>query len=221
MLFNELNLTLSQHQLEQFEKYYELLVQWNEKFNLTAITDEEGVYIKHFYDSLLLTNYQLEGSLCDVGSGAGFPGIPLKIVYPELAVTLIEPTGKRCTFLNEVISQLDLQNIEVINMRSEDYHEKAFDFVTARAVAQLNILCELCLPLVSIGGRFLAMKGPNAFEEVEAAHNAITKLGGKLESIDEYLLPNGDKRMIVNILKEKETPAGYPRSYSRIKKKPL
>ena len=212
---------LDQIMVERFEKYADLLMEWNEKFNLTAITDREDIYIKHFFDSLLLEGlYHPTGSLLDVGSGAGFPGIPLKIYDDHLGVVLLEPTGKRCSFLNTVIEELKLENIMVENMRAEDHHVK-YDYVTARAVAELNILSELCLPLVHKGGHFIAMKGPKAYEEARKAVNGIRLLGGRIQEIREIELPGGQTRIFVDIVKEKETPKGYPRKFALIKKKPL
>ena len=217
-------LQLNDNQLQQFTRYYEMLIEWNEKFNLTSITGREDIYVKHFYDSILPSLYRdLKGSLADVGSGAGFPGIPLKIMYPDLEVTLIEPTGKRCTFLNEVISQLSLDKITVVNMRSEDYAREnvRFDFVTARAVAELNILTELCLPLVKTDGHFIVMKGPKAYQELENASRAIRVLGGTVREVREIPLSSDQTRVLIDIQKTSEHDPKYPRNYSQIKKKPL
>ena len=212
---------LNDRQNEQFEQYYRLLKEWNEKFNLTAITERDDVFMRHFYDSLLLLEFITpEATLADIGTGAGFPGIPLKIALPELQVTLVEATDKKCRFLNEVISQLELSGIETVNARAEEYKGQ-YDYVTARAVAALNILAELCLPLVKVGGHFLAMKGPKAGEELDEAHKAIKKLGGTVDSFQKVTLPTGDVRIIIDIRKERETPPGYPRRYAQIKKKPL
>ena len=213
---------LTQVQRDQFSRYCDLLVEWNEKINLTTITQRDDIYLKHFYDSVILDElYDLKGSLCDVGSGAGFPGIPLKIVKPELDVVLMEPIKKRCVFLETVIKELGLKGITVINARAEDYKERRFDYTTARAVAALNILCELCLPLTKKGGHFLAMKSVKAHEELEEAQNAIRILGGKVFETREITLSGEMNRVIINIEKIKGTPAGYPRRYALIKKKPL
>ena len=223
-IFLSNNIEVTDRQLQQFEKYADLLIEWNEKFNLTSITGREDIYVKHFYDSILPSLYRdLKGSLADVGSGAGFPGIPLKIMYPDLEVTLIEPTGKRCTFLNEVISQLSLDKITVVNMRSEDYAREnvRFDFVTARAVAELNILTELCLPLVKTDGHFIVMKGPKAYQELENASRAIRVLGGTVREVREIPLSSDQTRVLIDIQKTSEHDPKYPRNYSQIKKKPL
>lgn len=223
-IFLSNNIEVPNRQLQQFERYADLLIEWNEKFNLTSITGREDIYVKHFYDSILPSLYRdLKGSLADVGSGAGFPGIPLKIMYPDLEVTLIEPTGKRCTFLNEVISQLSLDKITVVNMRSEDYAREnvRFDFVTARAVAELNILTELCLPLVKTDGHFIVMKGPKAYQELENASRAIRVLGGTVREVREIPLSSDQTRVLIDIQKTSGHDPKYPRNYSQIKKKPL
>ena len=221
-LLRNINITLTTEQLAQFDLYASLLVEWNEKFNLTAITDREGIFVKHFYDSLLLqAPFKDTDTLCDVGSGAGFPGIPLKIAYPHLKVSLMEPTGKRCVFLNEVISQLKLTDIEVLNCRAEEYKEKKFAYTTARAVSRLNILSELCLPLTEVNGHFIAMKGSQGHDELKEAANAIKKLGGSVREVKEIMLPDQQERILIDIEKVRETPAGYPRRYAQIKKKPL
>ena len=214
---------LSQEQIEQFDEYCLLLQQWNEKMNLTAITETDEIYEKHFLDCLLSLSEEVKGRVIDVGSGAGFPGVVWKIARPELEVVLLEPTGKRVTFLNEVIRKLNLKGITTVNERAEDYVSEAresFDVVTARAVANLPVLSELCLPLVKVGGCFLAMKGAAGKEEAEAARNAIRLLGGKTEAV-EYLTLNGAGRYNIRIRKEKATDLKYPRRYDRIKKKPL
>lgn len=221
-LLRNINITLTTEQLAQFDLYASLLVEWNEKFNLTAITDREGIFIKHFYDSLLLqAPFKNTDTLCDIGSGAGFPGIPLKIAYPQLKVSLMEPTGKRCVFLNEVINQLKLTDIEVLNYRAEEYKEKKFTYTTARAVSRLNILSELCLPLTEVNGHFIAMKGSQVHDELKEAANAIKKLGGSVREVKEIMLPDQQERILIDIEKVIETPAGYPRRYAQIKKKPL
>ena len=215
---------LSPTQLQQFEVYADLLVEWNQKFNLTSITDRDDIFVKHFQDCLmLLSHYGLNGTVADVGAGAGFPGLVLAIARSDLQLTLIEPTGKRCTFLREVASQLNLTNVEVVNARSEDYARtgRKFDFVTARAVAQLNILLELCLPLVRTDGHFIAMKGPKAPEEIQASKRALNILKGEIASTKMIELPEGQQRILIDIHKYAETPDGYPRNYSQIKKKPL
>lgn len=224
MNLKELNIELTFEQQELFRKYYEFLIQENKKYNLTAITDEEEVYYKHFYDSLTLikTNLIKEGvSLCDIGSGAGFPGMPLKIIYPNLKLTIVESQTKKTEFLKKLVNFLELDNVEIINKRAEEYaHTKYFDIVTARAVADLSILNELCLPLVKKGGYFIAMKG-NYEEELKRTLNGITILGGKLIEVLSFELPKDMGKRNLIIIKKEKMVQGYPRAFSQIKKKPL
>lgn len=218
------NLTLNEIQLSQFQKYADLLREWNEKMNLTAITEMHEIYTKHFLDCILPSfSVEMKGSLCDVGAGAGFPSIPLKIAYPELEVTIVEPLQKRCTFLKHLIKELGLKNVTIENKRSEDYAKEAresFDIVSARAVANLTMLSELCIPLVKKDGIFLAMKGSSGLEELESAKYAVSILGCKLRHVDEYELDDA-KRMNLIFDKVKKTPAKYPRMFAKIKKEPL
>ena len=215
---------LTEEMKAQLLRYADLLREWNEKMNLTAITQREEVIEKHFYDCLLpLSVINKDASICDVGSGAGFPGLVWKIALPSCHMTLLEPTGKRCTFLKAVIADLGLEQIEVVNARAEDFaasHRQVFDVVTARAVANLQLLSELCVPLLKKGGVFLAMKGAKGQEEAEAAVHAMHELGCKLEEIMMENLPSGDR---VNLVyrKEADTPMKYPRNYGQMKKKPL
>lgn len=218
---------LSEKQLHQFELYYQTLVEWNEKMNLTAITKKEDVYLKHFYDSLT-TSFDHEfhnQTLCDIGAGAGFPSIPLKIVYPDLKVTIVDSLTKRITFLKHLIQVLELDYVEALSTRAEEYakdHRESFDIVTARAVARLNILDELCLPLVKEKGYFITLKGLKAKEEYDEAKNGIEKLGGKLvKEINFTLTDENDHRCNMYIHKIKKTPIQYPRPFGKIKKKPL
>ena len=206
-----------------FEKYYTFLVEENKKYNLTSITDKKEVYIKHFLDSLSIENIvDLNNiSLCDVGSGAGFPGIPLKIMYPEMKLTIVEPTLKRCNFLKQVVDMLELKNVEIINDRAENIKDMHFDLVCARAVSNLSILLEICIPLVKVNGYFVSMKGSNYKEELDASSNALNVLDAKVEEIYEYDLEEYGKRVLLKIKKLKETKRIYPRMYSQIKKKPL
>ena len=229
MKFEEFEQWLDQKQMKEhadaLRQYLELLCEWSGKMNLTAIKDPEEILEKHFIDSILpLTQTEISGSAADVGTGAGFPGLVWKIVKPELRMTLIEPTEKRCRFLREVIHTLNLTDIEVVNMRAEDYakdHRESFDVVTARAVANLNVLCELCIPLVRIGGKFIAMKGAQALEEKDAAQKAAETLGARFADAVSASLPKGDTRISLIYIKDKATPAKYPRNYGQIKKKPL
>lgn len=224
---NEQGISLNEVQLKQFEKYYELLVEWNEKMNLTSITQKEEVYLKHFYDSLTLAfNHQLDHqSICDIGAGAGFPSIPLKIAFPDLKITIVDSLNKRITFLNHLVNELGLKDVKAIASRAEDYalnHRESYDIVTARAVARLNILDELCLPLVKVGGYFIALKGAKASEEVSESKNGIEKLGGKIKQRFAFQLPIvSDERENIYIQKVKSTPKTYPRMYAKIKKNPL
>lgn len=192
-------ITLTPQQVNQFKQYFKILVEWNEKMNLTAITDEEGVYLKHFYDSLTIAfDFDFtDQSIVDVGAGAGFPSVPLKIVYPELKITIVDSLTKRITFLNHLFKELNLSNCQAISARAEDYakdHRQKCDIVMARAVARLNILDELCLPLVKVGGYFLALKGLKATEELEEAGKGIVLLGGQVEKSIDFTLTNDNHR---------------------------
>jgi 16S rRNA (guanine527-N7)-methyltransferase len=214
-------------QEQQFARYYQLLIEWNEKMNLTAITNKEEVYEKHFYDSLTLAFHHkpVSGTLLDVGAGAGFPSIPLKIVFPDLKVYVLDSLAKRMTFVETVIKDLGLKDIYIIVNRAEDEAKNSrerFDIVTARAVAKLNILSELCLPLVKLNGYFIALKGASAKSELEDSSKAIPTLGGKVDYIQELnLLSQDDKRYNIFIKKINVTNKIYPRSYAKIKKNPL
>lgn len=216
-------------QLEQLEKYFKLLVEWNEKINLTAITDEQGVAVKHFADSLALFNYvdiPENSTLIDVGTGAGFPGIVLKIARPDIKLTLLDSLQKRLIFLDTVLSELSL-DAKLIHNRAEDGGQNIdlrenFDFVVSRAVARLNVLAEYCLPYARLSGSFVAMKGPDAENEIADARKAIQTLGGKIKKINSFsLLLDGGERTIIEIEKIAPTPDKYPRSYGKIKAKPL
>lgn len=227
----KIGIDLSDTQMKQFHRYYELLVEWNEKINLTAITNLEDVYLKHFYDSITLAisldfkndNY----SLCDVGSGAGFPSIPIKIVYPNLNISIVDSLNKRIKFLTLLCEELHLDNVNLYHDRAETFgqnkaHRETYDLVTARAVARLNVLSELCIPLVKKGGKFLALKAAKSEEEVIESKKSIAILGGKLVEEVEIILPfNEDKRYVVVIEKKKETPKKYPRKPGTPNKSPL
>ncbi len=223
-LFLKYGINLTNEQLKKFEKYYDLLIEYNQKFNITAITEREEVYIKHFVDSLFAKDLLKCGKLLDVGSGGGFPAIPLKIFNEELNVTMLEATGKKCEFLNVVIKELGLKNIKVINGRAEEYafnleFREKFDYCTARAVARLNMLSEYCIPFVKKGGKFISLKG-DAESEIEEAKNAIKILGGKIVKQNVFEL-EGAKRNIIEIQKIYLTEKKYPRSNGKIKKSPL
>ena len=208
---------------DSFKKYYEFLKEENEKYNLTTITEENEVYYKHFIDSLSVENIvDLDNiHFCDVGSGAGFPSIPLKIMHPTMRLTIIEPTLKRCNFLKELVNLLNLEGVEVINDRAENIKNRQFDIVSARAVSSLPILLELCIPLVKVNGYFIAFKGANFQEELAISNNAFKKLDAKLTDVYKYDLDNYGSHYLLKILKDKETNKIYPRIYSKIKKQPL
>jgi 16S rRNA (guanine527-N7)-methyltransferase len=223
----ELRIDISQDQMDKLNKYYELLIEWNKVMDLTSITEKEQVYLKHFYDSLTLIkvidlNNNL--SLCDVGTGAGFPGIVLNIIFPKLTITLVDSQNKRVKFLDNVIKTLDLTNITTANDRAELYarsHLEEYDVVTARAVSKLNILNELCIPLLKVGGSFIAMKG-NALEEIESSSSSLKRLSSKIISCKNFLLPiENSSRTLIKIEKEQRTNNKYPRDFKEIKKKPL
>lgn len=222
--FTEYGIVLNEKQKEQFKRYCELLIEYNERFNLTAITEKKEIYIKHFIDSALAVELLKGENLADVGSGGGFPALPLKIIKPELEVTLIEATEKKCEFLKEVAGQLGLTGVKVVCGRAEDlaknsdYREK-FDICTARAVARLNVLAEYCLPFVKKGGIFVAYKG-DADDELKDAEKAFKILGGMVINYEKYVL-EGAKRSVIIVEKQKNTDVKYPRSNARIKNKPL
>ena len=221
---------LSDKQINQFLKYYELLVEWNGFMNLTAITEYDEVMKKHFVDSLSLIkafDVSKQKTVIDVGTGAGFPGLALKIAYPSLKVTLLDSLNKRINFLNEVISQLGLTGIEAIHGRAEDYAKQGklreeFDLCVSRAVANLSTLSEYCLPYVKVGGEFISYKSEKMEEEMSLAKKAISILGGKFEKCEEFYLPESDiYRNLVVIKKIKDTPRKYPRKAGLPPKEPL
>lgn len=212
---------------EQFEKFAQLLLEYNSVCNLTAVTDEKGVKYKHFFDSIFGEKLISHGaSVVEIGSGGGFPSIPLKIVRGDLKFTLIESTGKKCKFLQSVVESLSLKCVKVENLRAEEgahnkFLREKFDFAVARAVARLNTLCEYCLPFVKVGGKFIAYKG-DAVEEIAQAQRAIEILGGQIEQVLDYSLPEDfGKRKLIVIKKIKPTPPVYPRGQGRERKQPL
>ena len=226
----ELNISLSEKQLIQFMSYYELLIEWNQVMNLTAITDFDEVMKKHFIDSLSLVKaYDVSKtvSLIDIGTGAGFPGIPLKIAFPDLDVTLLDSLNKRVNFLNTVIDELGLEKIHAIHGRAEDFAKKGklreqYDICVSRAVANLSTLSEYCLPYVKIGGYFISYKSEKIEEEKKDAEHAISVLGGKIENQIAFMIPNSDiYRNLFIVRKEKETPAKDPRKAGTAAKEPL
>lgn len=217
---------LTDEQLEQFDIYARLLVEWNEKMNLTAIIEPEDIVIKHFADSLALLDYaevRDNAKIIDVGCGAGFPSLPLLIARPDIKLTMMDALNKRLTFLDAVLSETGL-HAELVHSRAEelgkdaDYREQ-YDVATARAVAPMNVLSEYCLPFVKVGGEFVALKGSN--DDVSPAENAIKTLGGELKNAVSYKLPNGDSRSIAIVKKISQTPTNYPRNNKRISTKPL
>ena len=221
---------LTDRQKEQYERYFELLVEWNEKINLTAITDKDEVYLKHFYDSIapilqgLIENQPIR--LLDIGAGAGFPSLPMKILFPELDVTIIDSLNKRINFLHLLAEELGLSGVHFYHGRAEDFAQDKsfraqFDLVTARAVARMQVLSELTIPYLKVGGRLLALKASNAPEELEEAKNALNILFSKVEDNLQYELPNGDPRYITVVEKKKETPNKYPRKAGMPNKRPL
>lgn len=228
-LLDHIQLELSEKQLEQFVLYYQMLVEKNKVMNLTAITEWDEVVLKHFVDSLAINYYYdlNNQKVVDIGTGAGFPGIPLKIAFPELEVVLVDSLNKRVKFLNEIIEALGLEKISAVHGRAEDvgrnpeYREK-FDLCVSRAVAQLSTLTEYCLPLVKINGCFISYKAGNMEEELEKSKNAIFKLGGKLERIEPFELPETEiHRNFVVIKKSSKTSKAYPRTAGKPTKEPL
>lgn len=227
-LLKELDIELTDEKYDQLCQYYELLINWNNKINLTSITEETEVFIKHFYDSLSINKIidlkQIK-SLCDIGTGAGFPGIVIKIVFPSIHVTLVDSLTKRINFLNEVKEQLNLKELDIINSRAEIYSKtvrEKYDVVTSRAVAKLNVLLEISFPLVKEKGYFIAMKSINAKEELSNATNALNELNGKVESTINLSLPIiNEPRTLIKIIKIKKTREKYPREFKQISKNAL
>ena len=222
----KLNIKITDNQLEQLDKYYHLLYLENKKYNLTAITDEPSVYLKHFYDSLtIVKTIELNNQyICDIGTGAGFPGMVLKIIFPNIKIDLLDATLKKCEFLSMIIKELKLSNINVINARAEEYsikNREKYDIVTSRAVAPLKHLLEYSIPLLKIDGLFVALKS-NIDNELININNYYQKLGLTDEEIIKFKLPYEDSlRTIYKIKKIKKTPLIYPRKYSQIKKKDI
>ena len=208
-----------------FDEYYKFLIEENEKYNLTAITEKDEVFYKHFLDCAKVLEYiDLSGKvICDVGSGAGFPGIVLKILCPSLKLYIIEPIGKRCNFLNMLVKRLNLKDVVIINDRAENVkqYRNYFDYVFARAVSNLPMLIELCIPLVKVSGSFIALKGSNYQEEIDSSMNSLDELKSLVLEIDTYELEDYGLHSIININKKSKTPDKYPRAYAQIKHKPL
>ena len=224
----KINIELDKNQIEKFYKYMDLLIEWNEKINLTAITNEKDILVKHFIDSLTIQRYLGNAvNIIDVGTGAGFPGIPIKIINPNLKVVLVDSLNKRINFLQDVIKKLNLDNIEVIHARAEDLgqnkkYREAFDIVTSRAVANMSVLSEYLLPLARVNGKCICMKGSDVEEELENSKYAINLLEGKIEKVDKFELSNERiGRNIIIVKKLKNTPNSYPRKAGIPAKKPL
>lgn len=226
----EQGIELSEKQIQQFRRYFEILVEWNEKMNLTAITDEPSVYLKHFYDSISASFYfdfTKVTTVCDVGAGAGFPSLPIKICYPHLHITIVDSLNKRIQFLNHLSDEIGLDHVEFVHARAEEFgqnpqYREKFELVTARAVARLSVLSELCLPLVKEGGQFLALKAASGDDELKDAKKAITVLGGKLVHHVAFELPIEESERTIYVFdKVKATPKKYPRKPGTPNKSPI
>ena len=226
------NFKLNENQINQFNQYFTSLIETNKKVNLTRITEKDEVYLKHFWDSitpLFTFGSVLKGAdtLCDVGAGAGFPSIPLKIMLPELKVTIVDSLGKRLNFLQGLITQLNLKNVTLVHGRAEDVgqnkqYREQFDVVTARAVANMAVLSEYCLPLIKENGNFIALKGPKAEDELKSARKALKVLGGKVIAVKELQLPRStEERTLILIEKVQATPKKYPRQAGTPHRKPI
>ena len=223
----ELGIELTEQQKKQLKKYYEMLVEYNQHMNLTGITEESDFYLKHFYDSLTLEkaiHLEKMHTLCDIGTGAGFPGLVLKIVFPNLKVTLVDSLNKRILFLQDVIQELGLKEVETIHVRAEEFaknHREQYDVVTSRAVANLSLLSEISLPLVRVGGYFIPMKAHLELE-MDTLNSITGKLNGKIEELISFDLPNEHSvRNLLKIKKIEKTHYKYPRKFADMKKKPL
>ena len=223
-----LGFNFSVEQLEKFYKYMNLLIEWNEKMNLTAITEPNDIILKHFIDSITINKYiENNAKVVDVGTGAGFPGIPLSIIRPDLQITLVDSLNKRLMFLQEIKKELELKNIDIVHARVEEIgqnknYRETFDIATSRAVANLSTLSEYLVPLVKIKGKCVCMKASDAEEEIKQAENAVNILGGKIVKVEKFNLPNSDiGRTIIIINKEKSTNGKYPRKPGTPSKEPL
>lgn len=222
----ELNLNVAETQVEKFSRYSALLKEWNEKMNLTAIVDDDGIAVKHFLDSILplsCVDIPNHAKMADIGTGAGFPGIPIKIMREDMSVTLLDSLKKRITFLEEVGKEIELSDVEYIHGRAEEFgknnkYRERYDVVVSRAVANLKVLCEYCLPFIKVGGIFVALKAEDIEEELNSAKAMIGTLGGVVEDIIEVPLPKSDiTRKMVVIRKAKTTPTQFPRRPNKIK----
>lgn len=225
-----LGFTVTAQMMKQFAIYTDYLQEWNQKINLTAITATEDVYLKHFYDCVVIAQYidfQKPARLVDIGSGAGFPSIPLKILFPNLQITLIDSLNKRINFLKRLTAALELDDVDLYHGRAEDFGQdpkfrEQFDWATARAVARMSVLAEYCLPFVKRGGQFLAMKGDKGTEELQKAKKALKKLGGKVHQVEVFELPQAaGERSLITIDKVETTPKKFPRQAGMVNKNPL
>ncbi len=224
----KVNIEIDNKKEEQFYNYMKLLLEWNEKINLTAITEQNDIILKHFIDSITINKYiEQSNSIIDIGTGAGFPGIPLKIMNQNKKITLVDSLNKRINFLNEVCKEISLENIQCIHARAEELasdleYRENYETVVSRAVARLNVLIEYMLPFVKKGGLCICMKGPNIDGELEDAKNAIKVLGGKIKSVESFFLPDSDiERNVIIIEKVAETPKKYPRKAGLPSKQPI
>lgn len=224
----EINIVFTEEQLQKFYKYMNLLIEWNEKINLTAIVEPKEIILKHFIDSLTIIKYiELNKSVIDIGTGAGFPGIPIKIMREDLDITLLDSLNKRIQFLNEVIQKLELKNITAVHARIEEYaknkqYRETFDIATSRAVANMTTLSEYMLPMLALEGKAICMKGSEISDEISKSKNSIKVLGGEIAKIEEFTLPKSDnKRNLILIKKERQTPGKYPRKPGIPSKEPL
>ena len=225
---NKMEILLNEEQQTKFYKYMELIIDWNKKINLTAITEPGEVINKHFIDSIsILKQIESKDKVVDIGTGAGFPGVPIKIANPSIEITLVDSLNKRINFLKEIIKELDLKGIEAVHARAEEFgqskaYREKYDVVTSRAVARLNILVEYMLPIVKVGGKCICMKGPESEEEIKEAQKAINVLGGTIKNVEKFSLPEtGINRTIIVIEKNRETPETYPRKAGTPTKNPI
>ncbi len=225
---SENNIPITDRQKADFKIYAKMLVEWNEKMNLTAITEDDEIAVKHFIDSISILKYidlKPNASVIDIGTGAGFPGIPLKIMRPDMKLTLLDSLNKRLIFLAEICKAMGI-SADIVHARAEECARKSgyresFDYAVSRAVANLPALCEYCMPYVKKGGMFISMKGSDAENELALADNAINVLGGHLENVHQFVLPDESRRSIISIFKISDTPETYPRRGTKISKHPL
>lgn len=227
-LLKEINVNIDVRQVERFYRYMQLLLEWNQKINLTTLTEEDDIVLKHFVDSLTVLKYiENNKTIVDVGTGAGFPGIPIALMNKNNKITLVDSLNKRINFLNEVKREIDIENIETVHSRAEDFgqnkeYREKFDISISRAVANLSTLVEYLIPLVKVGGRIICMKGSDVEEEINNAKFAIKELGGEIKEVNEFCLPKTDmKRNIIIVEKIKNTPSRYPRKAGMPSRQPL